>query len=98
MDTTIQMTKIEKIKQSIAEKDKEKTITLFEELQAEMATDEDSVMSITSPRVITELHEMLIGHLGVHPRAMLLKARVPNRSRRANLFVQAMINGIRLSK
>jgi hypothetical protein len=89
---------IDLVKQAILEKDKQKTIELLENLKNSFATDEMAMQIITMPPVITELHQMLMDNLGVHPRAMQLRARVPNRGRRATLFVQAMINGVKLSK
>jgi len=91
-------TNIEAVKSAILTKDREKTVEALTALQLALPNDEESIARIIMPVVITELHQMLIDNLGVHPRAMLLKARVPNKNRRANLFVQAMINGVRLSK
>ena len=95
---TITNEKIEDLKYFIKEGDGEGAIAVLEDLQSTFPQDEESVGIITMPEVITELHGLLQEHLGVHPRAMMLKGRVPHRGRRAHLFAQAMINGIKLSK
>lgn len=50
---------------------------------------------ITEPVNITDLHKKLIENFEVPQKAMQLRHRVPNRTRRAMLFAQAMINGIK---
>lgn len=89
---------IDTLKESILSKDKMKTEEVLTSMLEELNSNKDLVGIVTMPEVIAELHTLLIENLGVHPRSMLLKARVPNRNRRASLFVQAMLNGVRLSK
>lgn len=65
---------------------------IYEEL---LGNDMDLVNSIVEPRVISSLHQRLNERLGVPPRAMMLKTRVPLRKQRALMFVKAMQNGVR---
>lgn len=68
---------------------------LTESYQAVLDNDQELINTITDPRVITSLHERLIERLGVNPRAMQLKRRVPARKQRALFFIKAMQNGVR---
>lgn len=86
---------IENLKEAILSKDQAAVLESLAELKVALNGNTALVDQITSPPVITELHNMLVEHLGVHPRAMMLRARVPGRVRRAVLFVQAMENGVK---
>ena len=57
-------------------------------------TDEDISNEILDPKIITNLHELLIEHLEVAPRTMQLNRRFPNANTRAVMFARAMRNGI----
>lgn len=85
-------TKIDMLKEVIEKGSKNQTLMVLDSLIDNM--DEFVAAQITDPTVITELHEMLIEHLGVQPNAMKLKKRVPTRVRRAMLFLRAMRNGV----
>jgi hypothetical protein len=85
-------TKIDILKEVIEKGSKNQTLMVLDNLIETL--DEFLAREITEPAVITELHEMLIEHLGVQPRAMKLKNRVPARMRRALLFLQAMRNAV----
>jgi hypothetical protein len=53
---------------------------------------------LTTPVIITEIHDKLIKNYEVDPRALRLRRRVGNVHHRAELFCQAMLNGINIVK
>jgi hypothetical protein len=83
---------IEKIETGDAEKSLEALDLIIEKLGE--GTDEDLRNEILTPTIITNLHELLIEHLDVPPRAMQLNRRFPNANVRAMMFAKAMHNGI----
>ena len=85
-------TKIDILKEVIEKGSKNQTLMVLDNLIENL--DEFLAREITDPATITELHELLIEHLDVQPRAMKLKNRVPLRPRRALLFLQAMRNAV----
>lgn len=85
-------TKIDILKEVIEKKSKSQTLLVLDNLIENL--DDYLAREITDPATITELHELLIEHLEVNPRAMKLKNRVPLRARRALLFLQAMRNAV----
>lgn len=88
--------KIEDLKQGIKSGNKDQVITMMETFKQECLTSEQLHILITMPVVITELHQLLVQHMDVHPKTMQLRKRVQNTRRRAILFLQAMINGVNL--
>lgn len=88
------MNGIAKVKEAILTEDRELVITALTELQKEVLVNNETAIELTTPVCITELHEMLVEHLGVNQRLMRLRARVPQYKKRAHLFAQAMINGV----
>lgn len=80
------------IRESNAEKVQAGLVAIYEEV---MGGDMELINSIVEPRVISSLHQRLNERLGVPPRAMMLKTRVPLRKQRALMFVKAMQNGVR---
>lgn len=89
---------IDKVKNAIVSQDRELVIEALLNLQAEVLITTDVAVELTQPVCITELHEMLVEHLGVNQRLMRLRTRQPNLKRRAHLFAQAMINGVNYLK
>ena len=85
-------TKVDMLKEVIEKGSKNQTLMVLDNLIEHF--DDDLAKEIADPSVISELHDMLVEHLGVLPRAMKLKARVPLRNRRAMLFLRAMRNGV----
>lgn len=83
------------LKECIALKNIEKTNEALATLIEVVRRDAEAVKDVTEPSVISSLHRLLVDTFGVPPRAMFLKTRVPNRIRRAILFVQAMQNGMK---
>ncbi len=87
---------IENFIEKIETGDSEKTLAaidlIIEKLEA--TTDEDLRNEILNPEIITNLHNLLIEHLEVAPRAMQLNRRFPNANTRAIMFAKAMRNGI----
>lgn len=90
-------TKIDILKEVVEKGSKEQTIMVLESIENALASDDTLVQEITDPKTITGLHEAMIEHLGVNPRAMKLKARPQTRKRRALMFVRAMKNGVEKS-
>ncbi len=86
---------IQKLKETILTKDSAAVLAALGELKNAINGNDALVDEITNPTVITELHNMQVEQLGVHPRMMMLRTRVPGRVRRAVLFVQAMENGVK---
>ena len=89
MDMT---TKIDILKEVIEKGSKSQTLMVLDNMMEHL--DDDLARSVVDPEIITNLHQMLIEHLGVNPKAMKLKSRVPTRMRRAMLFLRAMRNGV----
>ena len=85
-------TKIEILKEVIRKKSKNQTLMVLDNILEHL--DDELIREIVDPEVISELHELLVEYLGVNPKAMKLKQRVPLRARRARLFVQAMKAGV----
>lgn len=85
-------TKIDILKEVILKKNKNQTLMVLESI--ENSLDDELVGLITQPSVISELHSMLVEHLGVNPHAMKLGKRITIRKQRAILFVRAMKNGV----
>jgi hypothetical protein len=83
---------IEKIESGNAEETLEAIDLIIEKLES--LEDEELRNEILTPDVITNLHELLIEHLSVPPRAMQLNRRFPNANTRAIMFARAMRNGI----
>lgn len=85
---------IDELKDLILKKDKAEVLSCLEKIQNVVLDDDDLSGEITTPAVLTELHTLLIQHMDVAPKNMRLRNRIPNRKRRAFLFVQAMKNGV----
>lgn len=83
------------LKAAIREQDKELTKSLLEATHDKIAAgDAETINSLILPVEITELHALLTEHLGVPPKAMMIKGRITTRPRRASLFCRAMLNGL----
>lgn len=85
---------LENFKEKIEEGDAEKALAALDLVIEKLPVDGDLITEILSPAIITELHELLIEHLAVPPRAMQLNRRFPNSKTRAVMFAKAMHNGI----
>ena len=85
---------LENLKEKIEEGDADKALVAIDLVIEKIPTDGDLMTEILSPAIITELHELLIEHLEVAPRAMQLNRRFPNSRTRAVMFAKAMRNGI----
>jgi hypothetical protein len=89
---------VESLKRAITSGDKSATLKRLDEITDLIPMTPDLVIEMITPSVITELHELLIKHLEINPRLMMLRHRVPAQARRALMFVQAMRNGVNLTK
>ena len=87
--------KLETLMESIKDGDNEKTFEEMTDLLEVSLSDPYLAKWITEPANITQLHEDLTEHLGVSPRMMQLKNRIPHRQRRAVFFIKAMLNGVK---
>lgn len=85
-------TKIDILKEVIEKGSKNQTLMVLDSILENL--DDEMIRMIVDPETITELHAMLVEHLGVNPQAMKLRQRVSLRNRRAMLFLQAMRNGV----
>ena len=85
---------IENFIEKIETEDADKALAAVDLIIDALPEDEDLVVEITEPAMITKLHELLIEHLDVAPRAMQLTRRFPNQGTRAVMFARAMRNGI----
>ena len=86
---------LKKLDEAILDKDVEQTLACILVLKEQVKANAELIKTLTEPTVIRRLHEMLVEHLEVPPKLLLLGKRVPNRHRRAILFVQTMENGVR---
>lgn len=85
---------IENFIEKIETEDGEKALEAIDLIIEALGNDADLVKEIVDPTIITNLHQLLIDHLDVVPRAMQLNRRFPNAGTRAVMFSRAMRNGI----
>jgi len=85
---------IENLIEKIELEDANKSLAAMDLIIEALPTDNDLAAEITDPAIITNLHELLIEHLEVAPRAMQLTRRFPNQGTRAVMFARAMRNGV----
>jgi hypothetical protein len=85
---------IENLIEKIELEDAQKSLDAMDLIIEKIPTDDDLAAEITDPATITKLHQLLIDHLGVAPRAMQLTRRFSNTGTRAIMFSRAMRNGI----
>lgn len=85
---------IENLIEKIELEDADKSLAAIDLIIEALPTDTDLQVEITDPATITNLHQLLIDHLEVAPRAMQLTRRFPNQGTRAVMFARAMRNGI----
>ena len=85
---------IENFIEKIETGDATKALEAIELIVDAVVTDNDLAAELTDPSIITNLHELLIEHLEVAPKAMQLTRRFPNQGTRAVMFARAMRNGV----
>jgi len=83
---------IEKIETGDADKALAAVDLIIEKLES--MSDDDLRNEVLNPEILTTMHNSLIEHLAVSPRAMQLNRRFPNANTRAVMFARAMRNGI----
>lgn len=81
--------------EAIEAKDKVKTLGLVLQLKEQVRSDPVAVKWIADPTNLKKIHDALVEHLDVPPKAMMIKHRIPHRQRRALLFVEGIENGVR---
>ena len=94
MNTTDMKVLIENFIEKIETGDSQKSLDAIDLIIEKLDSDVDLVAEILNPAIITNLHELLIEHLGVAPRAMQLNRRFANPGVRALMFSKAMRNGV----
>lgn len=85
---------LEYLTEKIEESDVDKAIAAIDLILEKLPTDSELVKEVIDPTIITNLHEALIEHLDVVPRAMQLNRRFTNATVRAVMFTKAMRNGL----
>lgn len=88
---------LENFKEKIESGDADEALAAIDQVIEALPGDPDLMLDIISPAVITELHELLIEHLEVPPRAMQLNRRFPNTKTRSLMFAKAMRAGVAYS-
>ena len=85
---------IDDLRFAIMDEDNEDTIEYLNELlEKVLMGDEGLMVAITTPSVITDLHNLLQEHLKVPQKLLMIKTRTSSRKKRAVLFISSMING-----
>lgn len=85
---------IENFIEKIETGDGAKALEAVDLILEKLGEDVDLIKEICDPTIITNLHQQLIDHLNVNPRAMQLNRRFPNAGVRALMFTKAMRNGV----
>ena len=85
---------IENFIEKIEACDSQKALDAVDLIIEKLETDDDLVVEIIDPTIITNLHTLIIENLDANPRAMKLNRRFPTRRTRAIMFARAMRNGI----
>ncbi len=85
---------IDELKDEIRSGNAETTLAKLEQVEMGIRTNIDLLNKVLAPAILTELHKMLVEHLGVNHRHMQLRRRVPVAKTRAMLFLKAMIVGV----
>ena len=85
---------IENFIEKIETGDSQKSLDAIDLIIEKLDSDIGLVAEILNPAIITNLHKLLIEHLGVAPRAMQLNRRFANSGVRALMFTKAMRNGV----
>ena len=85
---------IENFIEKIETGDGKKALEAVDLILEKLSEDAGLVAEICDPTIITNLHQQLIDHLAVSPRAMKLNRRFPNAGVRALMFTKAMRNGV----
>jgi len=80
---------------AVADGDAQKTLAISMQLTEQVRSDPLAVKWLTTPANIKHVHEILVDGLGVPPKTMMIKDRVPNTQKRAHLFAKGIENGIR---
>ena len=89
---------IEKLKADILDNNAEAVLEDLEQLEAESRSNAEVMKAILSPPVITEIHKMLVEHLGVNQRFMQIRRGNHTPKSRAVLFIMAMKVGVNKSE
>lgn len=84
-----------KLFEAIEEKNAHRTLAFVLELKESVRTDPVAVKWIADPTNLKRVHDALVEHLDVPPKAMMIKNRIPHRQRRALMFVEGIENGVR---
>ena len=82
---------------AIMNKDKTKTLELFEALAVELSQDPKKMVEFVHPTTITELHTLLMENFGMTKKQLAVRRGVPSVRTRAYMMLKAMEIGVRRS-
>lgn len=85
---------IETLLQSIKSVDKDATIATLEYMKNIVLQHPDLYAHIIMPATIKLLHDEIVNNFAINRRFLQLKRRIDNKRKTADLFLQAMINGV----
>ncbi len=74
--------------------DKENTLAQLEIMKVMALQHEDLFAHIIAPATIKLLHDEIVNNFRINRRYLQLKRRIDNKRKTAELFLQAMINGV----
>lgn len=86
---------IDRLQASIESGNFPATLDALLELEHLVMNDVEYINWVTDPVNITGLHQSLITNMDIPHRLLLLKNRVPNKHRRAIMFVKIMYNAVK---
>lgn len=74
--------------------DKDASIVQLEHMKNIVMQHEDLFAHIITPATIKLLHDEIINNFGINRRYLQLRRRIDNKRKTAEMFLQAMINGV----
>ena len=77
------------------EADVKKLYRLVVKLREAVERDPAAVKWIVEPRNIKTIHDSLVNGIGISPKSLMIKGRVPNRQRRAIMMVHAIERSVK---
>lgn len=82
------------LKEAVDAKETSKVLVVIDAMYQDCLNGGVCVDWITDPPTFQKVKQLLTDGLGVHPRTMQLRNRIPNRTRRAVTFCLALKNGV----
>ena len=78
----------------ISQVNKEASLMQLEHMKSIVLQHEDLFVHIITPATIKLLHDEIINNFGINRRYLQLRRRIDNKRKTAEMFLQAMINGV----